>query len=1052
MQYDALPGTGQPLRQAIQSLYHADEAHCIKALIKSLDLSEQHQDTTRKQAKKLVESIRLDRQAHGGLDAFFQEFALSSQEGIALMCLAEALLRVPDATTKDNLISDKLSDADWQAHIGKSESLFVNASTWGLLMTGKLVHLNRATDTDMRAYLGKATARSSAPVVRSAMTQAMKIIGRQFVLAETIQSALKESATKQKKGFTYSYDMLGEAAMSQKDADAYFRSYQTAITHIGRAANSKDPRNNPGISVKLSALHPRFEFAQGARLVNELLPNIKSLCVQAKSYHIGLTIDSEEADRLEPTLSILELLAMDPELAQWEGLGFALQSYQKRAPAVIDWLADLAHRSQHKLMVRLVKGAYWDTEIKLAQVNGYDDYPVYTRKVNTDIAYLSCAQKLIDQLDCFYPAFATHNAHTAASILSFAESRQLGSNQYEFQCLHGMGEMLYRQMVGEHGQRCRIYAPVGAHQQLLAYLVRRLLENGANSSFVNRLIDNTLPIEDIIQDPLARESQLQGHRNTSIPLPRELYGQTRSNSLGMDITDPNQLDAHIDSIQAAIPSYKNLSLLTAAVPQKPTTVITIKNPAQQDEAVGSIEFSSTQDVDKAIKKATQAHYDWDRLGGEKRASLLEAAADLFEKNRDELIQITMREAGKTLADGIAEVREAIDFLRYYAVAARRDFDQPQLLNGPTGESNEWSLHGRGVFVCISPWNFPLAIFAGQIGAALAAGNTVIAKPAEQTPLIAHRAVTLFHQAGVPTAVLQCLPGDGDIGAQLTKDPRIGGVAFTGSTLTAQRIQSALMARNTAIAPLIAETGGLNTMIVDSTALPEQVIRDVIDSAFQSAGQRCSALRMLYLQDDVADEMITLLHGAMDELLTDNPARLNTDIGPIIDQPARDNLIAHVEAMRAQGKAIYESPPSPNATQGNFFHPIAIEIEGIHELKEEVFGPVLHIARYRASELNDVIDAINATGYGLTMGIHSRIDATCQQIRARAKVGNLYINRNTIGAVVGVQPFGGEGLSGTGPKAGGPHYLHRFAVERVASIDTTAAGGNASLMSLQELIV
>lgn len=1044
-----------PLRRAVRNHYHADERDCIGGLLAEVAISSEQRRRIDKIARQLVRAIRADRQGHGGLDAFLQEYQLSSEEGVALLCLAEALLRIPDRKTADAFIEDTLAGADWRAHLGHSESFFVNVSTWGLMLTGKVMALDKPGAEHIGEYLAALLARSGEPVIRAALTRAMKIMGRQFVLAEDIHAGLKAAGPRERRGYAYSYDMLGEAARTAADAQRYFDAYGEAIEAIGsnntHGDTRGDPRRSAGISVKLSALHPRYEFAQAGRVMAELLPRIKALCAAARTHGIGLTIDAEESERLDPSLSVLQALSLDKDLGEWDGLGFVVQSYQKRALAVIDWIQDLASKNNRKIMIRLVKGAYWDTEIKQAQLHGFADYPVFTRKVASDVSYLACAQKLLAHPDRFFPLFATHNAHTVAAILTFADGRR----DFEFQCLHGMGEILYDQVVGRHRAACRIYAPVGPHRELLAYLVRRLLENGANSSFVNRLVDKHLPIEQIIRDPVTALSQCRPGPHPNIPVPPRLYPD-RENAAGMNLFDSETLGQYYRTAQqlrtksrAAAPITVPASGTTGEGAGKSTEVI---NPAT-GEKIGVVRHARREDIENAIISANAAADAWDRLGGSARADALEAAADLYQQHRDEFLFLCNAEAGKTLPDAVAELREAVDFLRYYAKLGRRDFARAQALPGPTGESNQLALHGRGVFVCISPWNFPLAIFTGQTSAALAAGNCVIAKPAEQTPLIAARAVALLHRAGVPEAVLHCLPGDGPaVGAKLVADSRIDGVAFTGATATAKRIQRALAENPGPIRPFIAETGGINAMIVDSTALPEQVVGDVMASSFQSAGQRCSALRMLYLQSDVAGRISEMLHGAMAELKLGDPMDIATDLGPVIDRAAREKLTAHVEWCRKNGFKVVGGPGAGDDTRaaGCFFPPTIIEINGIADLGAEVFGPVLHTARFDGAELDRVVDDINAAGYGLTFGIHSRIHATVERIRSRIKAGNIYVNRNTIGAVVGVQPFGGEGLSGTGPKAGGPNYLRGFALERAVSVDTTAAGGNASLLSLESL--
>ncbi|MCY3768311.1 MAG: bifunctional proline dehydrogenase/L-glutamate gamma-semialdehyde dehydrogenase PutA [Gammaproteobacteria bacterium] len=1033
-----------PARTAMYEHYHADETRCVKALLHMLESTESQQRRIESQAAELVEQIRHQNESHGGLDAFLLEFKLSSEEGVALMCLAEALLRVPDTQTADQLIQDKLSDGDWASHLGGSESFFVNASVWGLMLTGKVVSLDKTIVEDAGDFLGRLVARSGEPLIRAAVKQAVRIMGKQFVLAESIHRGLRTAAAREREGYTYSYDMLGEAVRTAGDAARYFSSYQTAIKAIGTQSGPNDPISSPGISVKLSALHPRFEYAQRDRVLTELYPRLKQLCVQAKQYRIGLTVDAEEADRLDPSLTLLQQLCSESELDDWNGLGFVVQAYQKRAPHVIDWIEQLVLPRKRRIMIRLVKGAYWDSEIKLAQLEGYPGYPVFTRKVSTDLSYLACAQKLLKNPAAFYPLFATHNAHTVASILDYAGPRR----DFEFQCLHGMGEMLYRHVMKTFRVNCRIYAPVGSHRDLLAYLVRRLLENGANSSFVNRLVDRELPVGKLVSDPVQSVRALASIPHPDIPLPQDIYGH-RKNAQGWNLNNEMELVRYFQSIASFSGKTHHMYPLTAHRTRSPSShrKSPIRSPSSARE-IGTVATASEEDVRLAVEAARAAHADWDRLGGTARGDILLNAADRFEAHRDELMSLCTLEAGKTLRDSLAELREAVDFLRYYSLQGQQEFSRPLTLGGPTGELNQWSLKGRGTFVCISPWNFPLAIFTGQVSAALAAGNCVLAKPAEQTPLIAFRAVQLLRKSGVPDPVLQLLPGEGgSVGAQLVRHPAIDGVAFTGSTDTAKTIQRSLAGKPGPIVPLIAETGGINAMIVDSTALPEQVVRDAVQSAFQSAGQRCSALRVLYVQQDIAKEMITMLKGAMDELKIGDPAEMDTDVGPIIDPESRANVQAYVRRKTESGTPVYVSGRMTGKKQGYFFRPALLEISGIGELKKEVFGPVLHVCRFKASEIDRVVDEINHAGYGLTFGIHSRIESTIERITRRIKVGNAYVNRNTIGAVVGIQPFGGEGLSGTGPKAGGPHYLHRFAVERSVSTDTTASGGNASLLSL-----
>jgi len=1037
----------EPLRQALRDHLRRDETVVVRALQDAASLPHDAQDRIAEQARRLVAAVRRERVGLGGLDAFLHEFELSSREGVVLMCLAEALLRVPDALTVDKLIKDKIADADWEAHLGQSDSLFVNASTWALMLTGRVVKLRREDERDLAGTLRAMVQKSGEPVIRSAVTQAMRILGRQFVMGRTIGEALERAKANEKKGYRYSYDMLGEAAHTQADAGRYFESYRQAIAAIGKVAAGRGAVDAPGISIKLSALHPRYVYAQKQRVLAELVPQLKALALAAKAADIGLTVDAEEADRLDLSLDVIEAVSGDPDLAGWNGFGLAVQAYQKRALPLIDWLAAMARRHRRRLMVRLVKGAYWDSEVKLAQELGLDGYPVFTRKAATDLSYLACVKRLLASPEAFYPQFATHNAHSVAWILEAAGERR----DFEFQRLHGMGEALYQQVVGPEKLNlpCRIYAPVGSHEDLLAYLVRRLLENGANSSFVNRIQDEKLPIDEIIADPAARLRGVSQIPHPGIPLPADLFQPERRNSSGVDLNGPRSLAALQQGIDAARAEPWEAGPMVGGAPLK-SAWREVTNPADRRETVGRIAWATPAQAEDALARAARAARGWNATPGAERAQRLERAADLLTAQLPRLVAFCQREAGKSLADGVAEVREAVDFLRYYAARARADFGPPVALPGPTGERNEISLHGRGVFLCISPWNFPLAIFTGQVAAALAAGNAVIAKPAEQTGLIAAEAVRLLHQAGVPGDVLHLLPGDGpSIAAPLVSDRRVAGVAFTGSTETARLINQALAQRDGPIVPLIAETGGQNAMLVDSTALPEQVVEDVLASSFQSAGQRCSALRVLFLQQDVADKMLKMLKGAMAELVVGDPALLSTDVGPVIDEDARRMLEAHKAKMAREAKLIHELPLPAGTEHGCFVAPAAYEIAGIDVLEREVFGPVLHVVRYAADRLDQVLDAIAGTGYGLTLGVHSRIDSTVEQVYRRLPVGNTYVNRNMIGAVVGVQPFGGQGLSGTGPKAGGPRYLYRFATEKSLSIDTTAAGGNASLMSLQE---
>jgi len=1035
-----------PARAEMARLYLADETEVVNALLLRARLNAAEAASTERLARDLVSRVRAQRK-RGGLDAFLQEYALSTEEGVVLMCLAEALLRVPDAETQDKLIKDKIGSANWNKHLGQSSSVFVNASTFALMLTGHVVKLDGG-ERDWSTIFGRLVQRSGEPVIRQAMLTAMRIMGGQFVLGRTIEEAFKRGADEAKRGFRFSFDMLGEAAMTHDDAERYAGAYADAIAAIARheGARKGDIFTRNSISVKLSAIHPRLEQVKWERVKNEILPRLVPLCGAARDAGIGFTIDAEEADRLELQLDIFEALCGRQELRGWDGLGLAVQAYQKRAPAVLAWLTAVAREHQRRLPVRLVKGAYWDSEVKRAQELGIDGYPVFTRKASTDVSYLACARQLLADREAFFPMFATHNAHTLAAVKTLAGSRE----DYEFQRLHGMGEELYDEAVGgdKLGVQCRIYAPVGAHEDLLAYLVRRLLENGANTSFVNRLADDEAPIEAIIADPFTQVEAMPTKSHPRIPLPADLFGN-RKNSHGVLLSDPATAAPLLKAIGEALAQPLDARPIVGGV-LKEGRGRDVFDPSLRSRRIGSVVEATPALAAQAAAQARAAQFAWDALGGAKRAEILSRAADLFERDAAYLIGLCIREAGKTVANGLADVREAIDFLRYYANLARDEFSVPKVLPGPTGERNELSLHGRGVFACISPWNFPVAIFTGQIAGALAAGNTVVAKPAEQTPLTAFAATRLLHEAGVPGDVLHLLPGDGaEIGGTLTRDTNIVGVAFTGGTDTARLINLSLAERKGPIPPFIAETGGLNAMIADSTALPEQLVRDAVMSAFDSAGQRCSALRVLFLQSDIASKVLKLLGGAMAELKIGDPMKLDTDIGPVIDADALAVLEAHAKHMGRGGRLIAEASLSSETRDGFFFAPRAFEIDAISQLQREVFGPILHVVRFEANALGNVIDAINATGYGLTLGVHTRIQETADFIRARARVGNLYVNRNQIGAVVGVQPFGGEGLSGTGPKAGGPYYLHRFAVERTACTNTTAAGGNASLLSLGE---
>ncbi len=1033
-----------PLRQAIADAYLENEEAVDARIIAKARLSPAERAATEKLARELVTRIRETRGEQTGVDALMQEYALSTQEGVVLMCLAESLLRVPDAATADKLIRDKIGGANWDKHRNQSDSTFVNASTWALMLTGRVVKLDTAAKWDFEGILRRLVTRSGEPVIRQAVTYAMRILGRQFVLGRTIEEAMKEAKPWRDKGYRFSFDMLGEAAYTAKDARRYYDSYRDALHAIAKAAPDKTTPifERPSISVKLSALHPRYEWVKRDRVFDELLPRLNALAVEARENNLGFTVDAEEAERLDLMLDLFEAMGEDPRLAGWNGLGLAIQAYQKRVLPVIDWLADLARRQTRRIPVRLVKGAYWDTEIKRAQELGIADYPVFTRKLATDTSYLAGARAMFAAGDAIFPQFATHNAHTLAAIQTFANGR----TDFEYQRLHGMGEALhalYREK--NMGGGTRIYAPVGTHEDLLAYLVRRLLENGANTSFVNRLADDEAPIDEIVADPVEQLAAATQRRNPHIPLPADILPD-RKNSTGFHWSNPVVTDPIVAEMEAALKLPQRAAPIIGGE-MRGGTAMPVRDPSDRNRIVGDVIEAGEKDAIDALAKAHAAYVGWDKLGGDARGKILERAADLYEANQSNLMALAVREAGKSLANALGEVREAVDFLRYYAGQARVQFNGPVKLPGPTGEENSLTLHGRGVFACISPWNFPLAIFTGQVAGAIAAGNAVLAKPAEQTPLIAAAATDLLHQAGVPPDVLHLLPGDGPrIGNALFADPRLAGVAFTGSTEAANAINRALAARTGPIATLIAETGGQNAMIVDSTALPEQVCRDVLASAFDSAGQRCSALRVLYLQEDVADKMLGLILGAMDELKLGDPMKLDTDIGPVIDEDARKSLQAHADKMTFEAKLLHKLTVPADCANGTFFPPHVFEISGIEVLKREVFGPVLHVVRWKAADLDKVCDAINATGYGLTLGIHTRIDATANFISDRIHAGNVYVNRNQIGAVVGVQPFGGEGLSGTGPKAGGPHYLARFALERTYTVNTTAAGGNASLLT------
>ncbi|WP_323011333.1 trifunctional transcriptional regulator/proline dehydrogenase/L-glutamate gamma-semialdehyde dehydrogenase [Castellaniella sp.] len=1005
------------LRSAITAAYRRPEPECVAMLLDQA--SSMQPDQIEALARRLVLTLR-DKRKGGGVEGLIQEFSLSSQEGVALMCLAEALLRIPDQATRDALIRDKISRGDWRAHVGESRSLFVNAATWGLLVTGRLVSVN--SEQNLSQSLTRLIAKGGEPLIRRGVNMAMRLMGEQFVTGQTISSALANSRKFEEIGFRYSYDMLGEAATTAEDAADYYRSYEQAIHAIGKASQGRGIYEGPGISIKLSALHPRYSRAQRDRVMAELLPRMIELSVLARQYDIGLNIDAEEADRLEPSLDLLEALCFDERLRGWNGIGFVIQAYQKRAPLVIDFVIDLARRSKHRLMVRLVKGAYWDSEIKRAQVDGLEGYPVYTRKVHTDVSYLACARKLLSAPEAVFPQFATHNAQTLASIYYMAGENYY-PGQYEFQCLHGMGEALYEEVVGSvakgHLNRpCRVYAPVGTHETLLAYLVRRLLENGANTSFVNQIGDKDIPVDRLIEDPVHKVRSIQplGAPHERIPLPRDLYlmHENRANSAGLDLSNEHRLGSLAAALLDSAEQVWRASPPGEWVADRAQNVL---NPADRRDVVGQVIEATETDVQAALKRAEYAAPIWQSTPVAERAQCLRHAAQLMEDEMQLSIGLVIREAGKSYPNAVSEIREAVDFLRYYAIRIEAQF------------SND-SHRPLGPVLCISPWNFPLAIFTGQVSAALAAGNVVLAKPAEQTSLIAAYGVSVLHRAGVPVDAVQLLPGRGEtVGAALVASPAVHGVMFTGSTEVAKLIAQTLAQRLDGAGhpvPLIAETGGQNALIVDSSALTEQVVYDVLSSAFDSAGQRCSALRVLCVQEDCADRTLAMLRGAMNELRVARPELLSTDIGPVIDAEAQAVIEKHIQAMQAAGHVVDRLVLDQSQVRhGTFVAPTLIEIADIAELEREVFGPVLHVMRYSREQLDAVIDAINGRGYGLTFGVHTRLDETVHHVTDRIQAGNIYVNRNIVGATVGVQPFGGEGLSGTGPKAGGPLYLHRL---------------------------
>jgi len=1017
--------------------YAPDDGALVRGFLDETRLSDLAENSIDRQARRFIAAIRSQSGVIGGLEDFLREYSLSTREGLALMVLAEALLRVPDAATQDRLIEDKLRGGDWADHAAHAETWLVLASTWALGLSNQIVRPGETPD----GVIAGLVKRLGQPAIRTATRQAMRVLGHHFVLGETIGEALRRARSREERGFRHSYDMLGEGARTHEDAERYFQAYVAAIAAIGVAAGRGKLPDRPGISVKLSALHPRYEAVKRERVLEELCPWLLDLARAAKQHDLSFTVDAEEADRLELSTEVIARVLADPSLAGWNGFGLAVQAYQKRAPALIDWIGDLAKALDRRVMVRLVKGAYWDTEVKRAQERGLADYPVFTRKVATDLCYLACAARLLAARPRVYPQFASHNALTVATIIEMAGE----SSGFEFQRLHGMGEALYDAVQAGEAIPCRIYAPVGGHRELLAYLVRRLLENGANSSFVAIAGDRSVPVEDLLVRPAASLADGAPVRHGHIPLPRDLYAPARQNSAGIEFGSAHDLDALMSGVRRARTAVDGRRTWKKRDGNERAVV----SPADGKTIVGKVLETLPESVDEMVRWAESGFRTWSETPADERATALERFSDIIETERDALVSLLAREAGKTLNDGVAEVREAVDFCRYYAAEARRLFADEHVMPGPTGERDVLRYRGRGVFICISPWNFPLAIFLGQVTAALAAGNAVIAKPAEQTPLIAVKAFALLHKAGIPKATAQLAPGDGAIGAALVAHPAIAGVAFTGSTEVAWSINRTLAAKDGPIVPLIAETGGINAMIVDATALPEQVTDDVIASAFRSAGQRCSALRLLCLQAEVADRMLAMIAGAAVELTVGDPADPSTDVGPVIDAEAARALEAHVAALRRKPWATIRYAGKKPA-EGIFVAPHIIELDEPSRLDREVFGPILHVVRWKARDLDKLVDAVAATGYGLTLGIHTRIEETARRIADRLPVGNVYVNRNMIGAVVGTQPFGGSGLSGTGPKAGGPGYLPRFAEEQVISVNTAAAGGNATLIAMEDL--
>ncbi|WFW29748.1 MAG: bifunctional proline dehydrogenase/L-glutamate gamma-semialdehyde dehydrogenase PutA [Wolbachia endosymbiont of Menacanthus eurysternus] len=1034
------------LRKRLQGIYRADEKSYVRYLVEKTELSIDSKNRIYNIAKQIIEKIKGNKLDI--IDSFMQQYSLSNDEGVALMCLAESLLRIPDDYTIDELIKDKIVNQEWSKHLGCSSSLFVNASTWSLMIGSSIL---RTSEEDSKFYyvISKLIKNLGEQVIRRAVKQAMLMLGKHFIVGENIEEALEN--VKSDDGFLYSFDMLGEAACTSEDAEEYFNSYMHSIKIIGsKFIGTGDCFKSNGISIKLSALHPRYEFCQFSNIIEELKNKVLELCHEAKKYNISLCIDAEESERLEMSLILFEQLRFDKSLSDWEGLGLAVQAYQKRALLVLDFIEDIAIRSNHKIMVRLVKGAYWDSEIKHAQELGLDGYPVFTRKSYTDVCYLACAQKLLSKASHFYPCFGTHNAYTFATIIELADKNHPG---FEFQRLYGMGKGLYDYVMSElaTGVDCRTYAPVGKHSNLLPYLIRRLLENGANSSFIHKMNDFNVKIEELVFDPLEKAKSLKYESHPSIPLPRDIFGKDRKNSLGMDISDSVVISQFMNDIKEFSKKKWQIGPIIDGESLFSNTEFTeVTNPACLENVIGEVSSTTDDQALNALKIAHSAFIKWQNVSAGKRAECLERAADLLEERMKKLIYILIVEAGKILPDAIAEVREAVDFLRYYAMIAKSELNRWRKLPGPTGEDNFIFFEGRGVFLCISPWNFPLAIFVGQIAAALVAGNSVLAKPAEQTPIVAYKVIEILHEAGIPKDVLHFIPGDGcRLGKILISDDRVSGIVFTGSIQTAILINRILADRNGPIIPFIAETGGLNAMVVDSSALLEQVTIDVLISAFRSAGQRCSALRVLFIQEDIAEKQIKMICNAAQELRVGDPIQFSTDIGPIIDRASIDTLSKYTEKMSRDkdSNLLFKKFININFCNGYFFSPCIYEIKRISQLRQEIFGPVLHIIRFSKSQLDKVISDINNTGYGLTFSLQSRIRNQIDLISKKISVGNVYINRNQIGAIVGVQPFGGRGLSGTGPKAGGPYYLHRFSTEKVVSINTTAFGGNTGLIHL-----